>query len=167
MKYTTVVCLTFSSMLLCACTQSSVDVEAERAALRAAADAYHEAGQALDVDNFVEFYANDGLILPPNEAEENGLEGARSFISAFAQLPDSGVSFSDPRVEIAASGDMGYTLADAVVRFEGPDGEPVEDKIRDFHLWKKQDGEWKIAIDIWNSEPPLPGPDATSEAGQD
>ncbi len=28
MKYKTVVCLAFSSMLLCACTQSSVDVEA-------------------------------------------------------------------------------------------------------------------------------------------
>ncbi len=162
MKYKTVVCVTFSSLLLCACTQSSVDAEAERAALRAAADAYHEAGQALDVDNFVDFYANDGLMLPPNEAEENGLPGVRSFISAFAQMPDAGVSFSDPRVEVAASGDMGYTLADAVIRFEGPDGEPVEDKIRDFHLWKKQDGEWKIAIDIWNSEIPLAGVAATS-----
>jgi len=28
MKYTTVICVTFSSLLLCACTQSSVDIEA-------------------------------------------------------------------------------------------------------------------------------------------
>lgn len=162
MKYTRTICITFSSVLLGACVPPSVDVEAERAALRAAADAYHEAGQALDVDNFVDFYANDGLMLPPNEAEENGLQGVRSFVSAFVQLPDAGISFSDPIVEVAASGDMGYTLADAVVRFEGPDGEPVEDKVRDFHLWKKQDGEWRIAIDIWNSELPLPGVAATS-----
>ena len=64
---------------------------------------------------------------------------------------------------------MGYTLADAVIKFDGPGGEPVEDKVRDFHLWKKQEGEWKIAIDIWNSELPLPAanvdaPDALADA---
>jgi hypothetical protein len=57
---------------------------------------------------------------------------------------------------------MGYTLADAVVTVDGPNGQPIEDKIRDFHLWKKQDGQWKIAIDIWNSDVPVEGVAATS-----
>jgi len=162
MKYTRTICITFSSVLLGACVPPSVDVEAERAALRAAADAYHATGEALDAGTFADFYANDGLILPPNEAGVSGRDGAHDFMSTFAAAPGAGVSFSDASVEVAASGDMGYTLADAVIRFEGPDGEPVEDKIRDFHLWKKQDGEWKIAIDIWNSEMPLAGVAATS-----
>ncbi|MCH9005963.1 MAG: DUF4440 domain-containing protein [Proteobacteria bacterium] len=157
MKFSTVICVTFSSVLLCACSQSSVDVEAEQAALRAAADAYHAAGEALDADTFADFYTSDGLIFPPNEQSVSGRDGAHNFISTFAETPGAGVSFSDANVVVAASGDMGYTLADAVVSFEGPDGEPEEDKIRDFHLWKKQDGEWKIAIDIWNSELPLLG----------
>jgi uncharacterized protein (TIGR02246 family) len=162
MKYTRTICITFSSVLLGACVPPSVDVEAERAALRAAADAYHATGEALDAGTFADFYANDGLILPPNEAGVSGRDGAHDFMSTFAAAPGAGVSFSDASVEVAASGDMGYSLADAVIRFEGPDGEPVEDKIRDFHLWKKQDGEWKIAIDIWNSEIPLAGVAATS-----
>ena len=157
MKYTRTICITFSSVLLGACVPPSVDVEAERAALRAAADAYHATGEALDAGTFADFYANDGLILPPNEAGVSGRDGAHDFMSIFAAAPGAGVSFSDANVVVAASGDMGYTLADAVVRFEGPDGEPVEDNIRDFHLWKKQNGEWKIAVDIWNSEIPLPG----------
>ncbi len=161
MKYTTVICVTFSSVLLCACTQSSVDLEAEQAALRAAADAYHAAGEALDADTFADSYASDGLILPPNEPGVSGRDGAHNFISTFAEAPGAGVSFSDANVVVAASGDMGYTLADAVVRFEGWDGELEEDKIRDFHLWKKQDGEWKVAIDIWNSQLPLQGVAAT------
>ncbi len=162
MKYTTVICVTFSSVLLCACTQSSVDLEAEQAALRAAADAYHAAGEALDADTFADFYASDGLILPPNEPGVSGRDGAHNFISTFAEAPGAGVSFSDANIVVAASGDMGYTLADSVVKFEGPDGQAVEEKIRDFHLWKKQGGEWKIAIDIWNSEIPLPVVAATS-----
>ena len=157
MKYTTAVCLAFSSMLLCACTQSSVDVEAERTALRAAADAYHEAGEGLDAEGFASSYTSNGLILPPNEAAVTGRDSAHEFITSFAKAPGASVSFSNMNVDVAASGDMGYTLADAVITVDGPDGQPIEDKIRDFHLWKKQDGEWKIAIDIWNSENPISG----------
>ena len=39
MKYTTMLWVTFSSVLLCACTQSSVDLKAEQEAFRAAAHA--------------------------------------------------------------------------------------------------------------------------------
>ncbi len=162
MKYTTMICVTFSSVLLCGCTQSSVDIEAEQAALLAAADAYHEAAHREDFGSMVDFYANDGLILPPNAQEEKGLEGARNFFAAVAEIPGFRARFDDVRVGVAASGDMGYTLADIEISFEGPDGELVEEKERDFHLWKKQDGEWKVAIDIWNSEIPLPGVAATS-----
>ena len=161
MKFTTVICVTFSSVLLCACTQSSVDVEAEQASLRAAADAYHEAAQTGDIDSLVDLYTNDGLMLPPNAAAEEGLEDIRNFATAFTQTPGFGIRFDDVRVEVAASGDMGYTLANAVVSIDGWDGEPVQDQVRDFHLWKKQDGEWKVAIDIWNSQLPLPRVAAT------
>jgi len=157
MKYTLMICVAFSTVFLFACTQSSVDTAAEQAALRAAADAYHEAAHRGDFGSMVDFYANDGFIVPPNAAEEEGLQGARNFFAAIAEIPGLRLRFVDVRVEVAASGDMGYTLADIEISFEGPDGEPVEDKERDFHLWKKQDGKWKIAVDIWNSELPLPG----------
>ncbi len=157
MKYTLMICVAFSTIFLSACTQSSVDTAAEQAALRAAADAYHEAAHRGDFGSMVDFYANDGFIVPPNAAEEEGLQGARNFFAAIAEIPGLRLRFVDVRVEVAASGDMGYTLADIEISFEGPDGEPVEDKERDFHLWKKQDGKWKIAVDIWNSELPLPG----------
>lgn len=156
MKYITALQLTLSGALLCACTQPGVDLDAERAALRAAADAYHEAGQAFDVDSFVNFYATDALMLPPHAAREMGHEGVRNFFSAFTEMPDANVSFSESMVDVAASGDMGYTLADATVSFTGPGGELVEETGPDFHLWKKRDGQWKIAIDIWNSEDPMP-----------
>jgi ketosteroid isomerase-like protein len=157
MKYTLMICVAFSAVSLSACTQSSVDTAAEQAALRSAADAYHEAAHRGDFGSMVDFYANDGFIVPPNAAEEEGLQGARNFFAAIAEIPGLRLRFVDVRVEVAASGDMGYTLADIEISFEGPDGEPVEDKERDFHLWKKQDGKWKIAVDIWNSELPLPG----------
>ena len=157
MNYARTICITCSSVLLGACVPPSVDVEAEQASLRAAADAYHEAAQTVDIDSLVDLYTNDGIMLPPNAAEEEGIQDVRNFATAFTQTPGFDIRIDDVRVEVAASGDMGYTLANAVVSIDGPDGEPVQDQIRDFHLWKKQDGEWKVAIDIWNSELPLPG----------
>ena len=107
MKYTRTICITFSSVLLGACVPPSVDVEAEQAALRAAADAYHEAAQAADADTVSGLYTNDGLMLPPNAAAEEGLEDIRNFATAFTQTPGFGIRFDDVRVEVAASGDMG------------------------------------------------------------
>lgn len=150
MKTKILACAVLAGTSLCACTQSAVDVEAEAAALRAAADAYHNAAESLHADGFAGSYTSNGLILPPNEAAVTGRDGARDFISAFAQLPGASVSFSNMTVSVAASGDMGYTLADAVIVVDGPDGRPTTAKDRDFHLWVKEDGEWKISVDIWN-----------------
>jgi uncharacterized protein (TIGR02246 family) len=157
MKTTTVVCAVLAGFLLGACTQSKVDVAAEESALRAAADAYHEAGASLDTNGFANSYTSSGVILAPNETAMTGRDAALAFISEFAETPGASVSFSNMSVEVAASGDMAYTLADAVVTVDGPGGQPIKERVRDFHLWKKEDGEWKIAVDIWNAEGPAPG----------
>ena len=155
MKTMRMIYITLTSVLLGACVPPSVDVEAEQASLRAAADAYHAAGQTTDIDSLVSLYTDDGLMLPPNAADEAGLDSIRNYVAAFTQMPGFSIRFDNVRVGVAASGDMGYTLADTIITVDGTDGGPVEDRVRDFHLWKKQDGEWKLAIDIWNSELPL------------
>jgi len=142
--------------LLAGCNQAGVDIEAETAALHAAADAYHAAGSAKDIDAVVSRYTSDSVTLPPNAASVRGLEGMREFATAFTQLPGFSMSFGETVANVGAGGDMGYTLVDTIIRFDGPDGNPVEDSVRDFHLWRKDGGEWKVAVDIWNSELPLP-----------
>jgi ketosteroid isomerase-like protein len=152
MNNKSLICITLSTIFLSACTQPSVDIDAELEALRAAADTYHQLAHKAEFASMVNSDADDVLILPPNAAEIRGFENARSF---FAATPDIEIRYGDVEAGVAASGDMGYSLTNAVIRAEGPDGNTVEDRVRDFHLWKKQDGEWKIAIDIWNSDMPL------------
>ena len=107
MKYTRMICFTLSSVLLGACVPPSVDVEAERASLRASADAYHEAAQTTDMDRFVGSYTIDGIMLPPNAADEVGLQSIRNYATAFTQLPGFSIRFVDVRVDVAASGGHG------------------------------------------------------------
>ena len=151
MKNKLMIFVTLSSAALVACTQSSVDLAAEKAALSAASNAYHEAASTMDIDALVGLYANDGIMLAPNAEAASGLESVRDFATAFTDLPGFSVRTENTQVEVGAGGDIGYTLSDTTITFDGPDGGTVEDVSRDFHLWKKQDGAWKVAVDIWNS----------------
>lgn len=149
--------LIFLLLGACAPPAPTVNLEAETAKLRAAAEAYHAAAGASDIEKFLTLNAKDVLVIPPNQATVEGTEGARSVVTAFTELPDFQIRFETAKIEVAASGDMGYTLANASFSYQGQDGAKVEDRVRDFHLWKRDGGAWKVAVDIWNSELPLPG----------
>jgi ketosteroid isomerase-like protein len=135
-----------------------IDIEAERAALSDAANRYHEALHAWDVDTIAALYASDALVLPPNSETKEGAAGVREFLAAFSSIPGLQVRAETPTVVVSKGGDLGYTLANLEITVDGADGEPVTAQERDFHLWKKQaDGSWKVVIDIWNSPVPLSG----------
>lgn len=161
MTRTLLMMLVAGSMAIGGCTQSTVDLDAERAALRAAADAYHAAAGAADTDTVVSLYTSDAVILPPDEEGLSGPEAMGEYAAAFTSVPGFGMRFENVTTEVGAGVDMGYTLADAIVSMEGPGGEPMEVTMRDFHLWKKDGGEWKIAVDIWN----MPAPVAAASSG--
>lgn len=150
-----------STLPVAGCMQSAVDMDAERASLRAAADAYHAAAAAADPAAVSALYTSDGMMIPPNAQSLSGLDAIRAFADSFTEAPGFEMSFGDSMVEVGAGGGMGYTLAEVTVTVDGPDGEPVVEVLRDFHLWEKQGGEWKVSVDIWNSPDPAggsPGP---------
>ena len=135
-----------------------IDIDAERTALSEAANRYHEAVQSVDVNTAATLYASDALVLPPNMETKEGTAGVREFLAIVAEMPGFQIRFETPTVVLSKEGGLGYTLADLEFTVNGPDGQPVTSRQRDFHLWKKQaDGSWKVVIDIWNSPDPLPG----------
>lgn len=136
-------------------SQTAPDIEAERAALLDAATAYHDAAIAKDRQAVVGFYADDAMMVPPNAERVLGIDGVRDYRFGFIENPSAETRFETVKVEVSSGGDSGWTLAMVEVTFDGPDGQPAGDRIRDFHLWKKQaDGTWKVVVDIWNSEIP-------------
>jgi len=75
----------------------------------------------------------------------------RKFMVDITKLKNFQAKFEIPEVEISSGGDMGYSLASVVLSYEDAAGKMVSEADRDFHVWKKVDGTWKLAIDIWNS----------------
>ena len=141
-------------LILGGCAQQSVDLEAELSALREAATRYQDAASAKDAMTVVSMYDEDALMIPPSAEMVEGLEGVRGYRFGFIETPGVELEFELIRAEVAATGDMGWTLSIGDITIARPDGPPGRDRVRDFHTWKKQtDGSWKVVVDIWNSDP--------------
>jgi uncharacterized protein (TIGR02246 family) len=131
-----------------------VDLEAARASLRAADSGYSQTASSKNIEAFVALYEPTATMYPPGEATAQGSEAIRSVADAFLKDPAFAVTFQPVAVEVASGGDMGYTLNTAAITVTGPDRKPATERIRDFHVWRKQaDGSWKVVVDIWNAEP--------------
>ena len=130
--------------------------EADVEALTAAALAYQAAASAKDADAVVAMYDETALMVPPNaEIVDAGLEGVRNYRFGFIVTPGVELDFELQRVEVAASGDIGWTFAIGQITINREGEPPGRDVVRDFHTWKKQtDGSWKIVVDMWNSGMP-------------
>lgn len=130
------------------------DLQAELAALRAAATAYHEAASAKDAAAVVAAYDVHALMVPPAGALVEGSEAVRNYRFGFIESPGVDLEFDLIRAEVSRSGDIGWTLAIGEITVHSPDGPPTHQTVRDLHTWTRaSDGSWRVVVDIWNSGP--------------
>ena len=81
-------------------------------------------------------------------------------------MPGFSVSWVASAVDVAASGDLGYSIGTYQFQMLMPDGSPMSDHGKYTTIWKKQtDGSWKVAVDIYNSDVPMPMPAAAESTG--
>ncbi len=92
---------------------------------------------------FLHYMAKDGVIL---RANENPITEADA-IEYLSQVDDTGfmITWKPDRAQIASSGDLGFTYGtfDIVVNNDTIKGTYV-------NVWKKQNGEWKFALNTVN-----------------
>lgn len=136
-----------------------VDLDAARTAIRTADAEWAKATAAKDEAGFMALVATDGHILPPNEPAVSGTNAIRQWFSGMSAMPGFSVSWKPTLVEVATSGDMGYTVGAYELTMQDPYGATINDHGKYVTVWKKQaDGSWKVAVDTFNSDVPLPVP---------
>jgi ketosteroid isomerase-like protein len=131
---------------------------ADDKAVRDADAEWSKVAGAKDLDKTVSFYADDAMVLPPNQAMVTTKTGIRDLWKGFLDsLTD--ISWKTTRVEMAKSGDMGCLIG--TYRLTMKDG--TKDTGKYCEVWKKQaDRKWKVATDMFSSD--LPATPATSPA---
>ncbi len=100
---------------------------------------------------FSSHLAEDGV-----EVVDGGGFDSRDVISKEPEWPaGTSLTWTPIKVEMAASGDMGYTYGNFVYTTRNQDGKSVIARHGKYaSIWKKQkDGAWKVVVDMGNSSP--------------
>ncbi len=111
-----------------------------------AAKGWQEAYDTGDVDALAAVYTEDCVLMPTNGELGSGHALVRE---VFGGMIDAGLTGTTETIEAAAAGGVGYHVGTFTI--SAPDG-TVVDKGKFIEGWKKIDGEWKIAYDIFNSD---------------
>ena len=134
---------------------------ANEKAVRDADEQWSKVAAAKDLDKTISFYADDAVVLPPNEAAVITKDGIRNLWKGFFDSL-TGISWKTTRVETAKSGDMAYLIGTYEMTLK--DGS--KDKGKYCEVWKKQaNGKWKVSADMFSSDLPVQGASSTLPAG--
>ena len=88
-----------------------------------------------------------------------GKEAIRKMVADLFAMPGFAVKWQPTKVDVSRSGDFGYSLGTYEMSINDPKGTPMVDRGKYATVWKKQaDGSWKVAVDMFNSDLPVPQP---------
>lgn len=107
---------------------------------------------AKDLKKSVDFVIAGGSVLAPNAPIATGHEAISKSFAGFFALPDLKIEWRPNKVEVARSGEMGYSTGAYHMTFKDPSGKTIEDRGKYVTVWKKQRGRWMVAYDIFNSD---------------
>lgn len=141
-------------------TTPRADVAGAEAAIR---DINRRMEQAVATNNAAmaaELYASDAVFMPPNMPPARGHAAIRKHWDDMMQAPNASLSLAPMVIDVAASGDLANDVGTYTFSFAGDQGR-ITDRGKYMVRFKKVNGEWKIASDIFNSDLPIPQPPPT------
>ncbi len=132
-------------------TSDSFNLSEVKKSIEATNKQFSDAVGKGDSATVVSFYHSDAKVYPPNMPE-----GKSSVLGSMSkQLPAMGVkSFTVNTSDVTGN-------AEQVVEtgtWEMGDGSKKVDNGKYIVVWKKENGNWKVWRDIWNSDNPPPPP---------
>jgi ketosteroid isomerase-like protein len=145
-------------IILIGCTRApKVDTLAETNAIRNLEDQWTVALQKSDTDKIISFFNTDAVAMKPNTPISIGLQAIRKEReSSFTDTTMLYKTYSSKidTIEVSASGDLAYVRGTDRITTKTPNG-LVDDMGKWVDIWKKINGEWKVVVNIWNSDMPL------------
>ena len=134
------------------------DLAAEDKAIRDADARWLKAAQARDAAGEAAAFASDGVAYREHVEPMIGPAAFQAFTTKFrTDNPKSSTTWSTDTIRIAESGDIAVQTGQYHLTGLGPNGDR-EDKGRFVTVWKKVNGDWKVAHDISSTTMPEPAP---------
>jgi uncharacterized protein (TIGR02246 family) len=134
-----------------AATAKPVDRAAEEQAIRDLDAKWVRMVAAKDTAGIADLYSSDALFMPPNSQALGGRPGVVKGWNGMLSAPGAQLTFKPTKIVVAEAGDIAYDIGTYTFGVEGPKGR-TEDRGKYLVVWKKQDGAWKVAADMFNSD---------------
>ena len=143
---------------LAACQAPTPEVgplsEEDVAAIKASRVVFVEAMLAGDWAALAALCTEDVALMLPNGPVVEGRVALQEFLEPFPPM----TQFEATIVQIDGRGDLAFvrgTHSETYIVEGTP--EPIHDTLKHVEIWRKQpDGKWLVAVQIWNSDLPLP-----------
>jgi len=103
-------------------------------------------------------YTDDAVVLAPNAEMVRGKQAIKGLFDGMIQQMGA-PQLTLRTIQVDEVGDMANEIGEYTLKFQPAGGEPVTDIGKYVVIWKRQgDDSWKLHIDIWNTNSPLPTP---------
>ena len=139
--------------LLAASLALAQAVQADKSALLKIDEQFSADAQKVGVaEAFARYAAPDARMLPAGKDVVSGLDAVKSQMAGFPK--GATLAWKPFHADIAASGDLGYTLGTYELRAKDEAGKATVAYGKYCSVWKKQpDGSWKWVVDVGTSSP--------------
>jgi uncharacterized protein (TIGR02246 family) len=133
----------------------AADPAAEEQAIRAINERWVAAVASGDTATIGGIYAEDGLFMSPNAPLATGRAAIVQGWAAMMAAPGVALTFNPTDIEVASGGDMAWDVG--VYQYRSGEGaSAVADTGKYLVVWEKQDGQWRVVADMFNSDRPAP-----------
>ena len=123
-----------------------------QSAIGAGVESFMAAFKRGDAAGLAALYTENGQVMPPNGDFVTGKQAVQAFWQA---IMDMGIKEAKIEIlEVEGHGDTAIEISTFTLRGEG--GQKL-DKGKYMVIWKREDGQWKLHRDIFNSSMPAPG----------
>jgi len=111
------------------------------------------ASEGKDIDRILSFWTDDAIVMPPGFPSVIGKDALRRYVESSLQIPGFQIFWNSSDVKLSRDGNLAYMFSQNQVRMKGEDGNFFTIEGRAVTIWRREsDGEWRCAVDIWNSE---------------
>ena len=135
---------------------AAVDTAADEQAIRGQVDRWLQLVKAKDAAGIAQLYTEDGAVMPSNVAKATGRAAIQKVWADMMATPGFDLTFAPEQIIVSSSGDMALDRG-AYRLTVAPGGTAQTDTGKYIVVWRKIDGEWKAAADIFNSDLPAAG----------
>jgi ketosteroid isomerase-like protein len=154
-KFNQVISVAVMMLTITACTQNTIDQQAEAEKLMELSRSWAKSVKDKDIEKMLSYWADDAIVMSPNEPSVVGIEALRGMVERSMKIPGFEINWEPQEAYVSKSGDLGYVIIKNYMTM------PVDTLgntrtifNKGVEIWKKQEnGTWKNVIDISNSDP--------------